>query len=520
MKLEAYELQNSGVTISRKLFNITYSKYKAMFSDACRKLYELCYQGSPSELSLIEIVKAMREEFPQYLKLFVSEIDASLSWTAKHSSYVLDIAKAKGYSDEFIQLVSLLHDAFEAKEALAALDSLDSHSRIKTKQCVTEVIHPRVNISTRVRDASKYKCDNPAVRELFVIPDGYQIVEVNTKCLFRDQALRMLGVSEEDIMEFNLTDEAAFSSCLSKEAELRHLEMFLSGAVKSDGRFAKLLNAKLTEEAQYSIANKGGITVVQKFVERAFIDSLNARCEAVTAFRKELEEQYADVKVFYVSSDIVYFEVTKSGFNSNTSHTSVEFEVPEIVHGSPALDYCSGEYLPLYTAIEGVSGEYILQGDLMNKGYYTESKPVKVKFLSKVGNRIKEQILSYYPISEVYYSSEKNAKGELITKTLVPKVGNEISSLEIMSEEALFKKIGAMSKLSAYYALRFRISVEPEFEGVSGAYLDLVADLLCAYYYISNGLCSYTMINSDYSYVTKEMYNKACYEAYELFKRL
>lgn len=115
------------------------------------------------------------------------------------------------------------------------------------------------------------------------------MIRVDTRKIMRNKAMSMLGATEQDIKTMEESEKGFFSAVLTQEEELDFLDYFLQGVVKARGTAADLLNERLESEAQYSMTNSGGITVLETFAERAFIESLNERCDFVREQRAELE---------------------------------------------------------------------------------------------------------------------------------------------------------------------------------------------------------------------------------------
>lgn len=520
MKIEVSEIQRNGFVIYKSRYENVANKYRVLLHDACTRLYDACYLGSPSMFTLSEIVKAMNEEFREYMSLFISNIDSTFEWSAKRCNYVLAVAKAKNLDSEFISLVEMLKDALFCQEALDALNDLAQHSKIRAKDRLYDVVYPRISIFTRVSDSSNIGFENKVFLETTEYTAPSNIRVCNTKGIEYRVALEMLGIETSKASKIVELKKPVFTDCLSFDEECNFLDDFLSGSIKCTGKAKKFLERVLADENVYSLT-KNGVSTVERFCNKVFSTCLEERCNAVKDFREKLQQEFKSVYPLYVDGDEVWFGVSQDS-DISTKQTSeqiesrmsseMNFSVPTRLYGAVAIDYESGSLLPMYLAASGMIGEYISDADIFQKGYYADGKPLKVKILTKSRSGIKERTRVFYSIKDVYYSDERNAYGELVTKSLEAKVGNEISVSEC-SENELFKLFNVNSKTDLYFCVRQYLSESAKLCFDSTGYLDLVTDLVCAFLYFKSGISVYDFYNIGYGYVDKGMYNAALFDA-------
>lgn len=520
MKIEASEIQRNGFVIYKSRYENTANKYRVLLHDACTKLYDACYLSSPSMFTLSEIVKAMNEEFRDYMKLFISSIDSTFEWSAKRCDYVLAVAKAKDLDADFISLVEMLRDALFCQEALSALSDLAQHSRIRAKDRLYDVVYPRISVFTRVSDSSNVGFENKVFLETTEYTATSNIRVCNTKAIEYRVALEMLGVETSKASKIVELKKPVFTDCLSFDEECVFLDDFISGNIECTGKVKKLLAKAFADENVYSLT-KNGVSTVERFCNKVFSACLEERCNAVKEFREKLQQEFKSVYSLYVNGDEVWFGVSQDE-NVSTKQTleqieskmgsEMSFSVPTRLYGAVAIDYESGEPLPMYLSASGMIGEYISDADIFQKGYYADGKPVKVKMLSKSRSGVKERTRIFYSIKDVYYSDERNAYGELVTKSLEAKVGSEISISEC-SESGLFKLFNVNSKTDLYFCVRQYLAENAKLCFDSTGYLDLVTDLVCAFLYFKSGISVYDFYNIGYGYVDRGMYNAALFDA-------
>lgn len=512
MRLATSEM-NKGVVIEKSNLEQAINRYKILHSNACYKLYNMYYLSSPSVFSLYEFVKAFRQEFRDYFSLFVSDLDSTIDWSTKRCEYAIAVAKAKGYSEDFIELLYVVRDIFHSRESLEALNSLKSRCKLNQKARLTDTVVPRLSVSTQVRDASFFKCDSKAVSETFQRATNSEFIHLSTKSAKLECALKELNIPQEEIDKVKASGMAFFSSCLSQEDELYFLEYFLSGAVTADGIYAEVLAERLSQDNEYHVSARGNITKVVPFVETVFVNSVNARIEIANKKREELNKNYSNIHTFFVNDDEIIFEVANEPFMYNTN----AFKVPTMLGGTFLIDYKTGGSYPMYNMFSGYVGEYISEVDIFENKYYAEGKPVKLKFLEKTSRGIKQSVVNAYNIADVYYSDERNASGELITKTL----DSKYSERNFEVSDSLRSLVYRNSNESLYYTIRKQVtSTMLVDDNIREGYLDLVADLVCAMIIIKVKGEFYILQNTGYDYITESLYNMACYEANEIMSTL
>lgn len=512
MKIEAAELNANGIKISKRLLEDAIKKYKARYYDMCYVLYDNYWQSTPSEFCASDVKRAFMQEFPDVFKYLISRKDATVDWSSKRIRYALAMCNHRNVSRNALDLLDYLRILLESKEALDSLNNIYERGKFGVKGRKNVTFSPKINLSTHVADNSKFKFDNPAIHEAISISADSVLIRVDTRKIMRNKAMSMLGATEQNIKTMEESGKGFFSAVLTQEEELDFLDYFLQGVVKARGTAADLLNERLESEAQYSMTNSGGITVLETFAERAFIESLNERCDFVREQRAELEKKYSVVKPFYVDNDGVLFEVSRG--NAADTDYDEKFEVPKRFVGSFAIDYCKSMMLPSYCMLSGNFGELISKDDVLDNGYYTEAKPVKIDMLFKSGNNVKKRSMLYYNIADVYYSDERNEMGELATNTLRPKIGDTLS-LDYESEQSLFDNYNVTSRLGLYRTIRSKLarSVFNIPDEKKQGYFDLVADLVCAFKYFDCCGKTYECVNSCYDYVTESEFDMACYDA-------
>lgn len=515
MRIEAYELNKvTGIDISKTKLKKSLKYYRGMYCNACEKLYDL-YFLSEIELDMIELVRAMNEEFPEYMHLFRNEVDAIMDWTSNRCRYILDIAKGYNFSDKFISVVKILETLFKSSEAISALTNIENRCKFTRGTSVKNLL-PKINISNRVYDSSLYNFDNFAVQELFYTMSSERLIYVNTNDILRLAVLREIGVSDLDIEVIKSRNESYFVKGLTYDEELIYLDLILSGAVDINGTYADLLKEKLDENAQYSIASTKtrGMTVVSTFADQMFIKSLSDRCEYVKLRREELQSRYAYVRPYYVLNSGVYFAVSDEEYK----YSGTSFDAPRVFTGMYAYDYVKNEFLSEINLLEGISGEYISEADAIAQGYTVTASPIKVKTnIYKSGDSVKMSIDNYYPISECRLSEDKDFSGKYISRPLVAKY-DEAFMLLRKTPQDIWGTESETNKQDFYNNIRSKVNTVFKITDNLECYLDYVAELVCALKYLTNGAGSYSTVYDCYSYITEDLYNKACYDAILLYR--
>ena len=139
--------------------------------------------------------------------------------------------------------------------------------------------------------------------------------------------------------------------------------------------------------------------------------------------------------------------------------------------------------------------------------------------MSKSGARLKDSTFEYYPISRVLYNGDKDENGNYVSRSLVPVILEDfvISFSDISS---IYNKFGVSNKNELFKGIRKNLVQTFTVDISTVTYTNLIADLVCALIFADCGYPDYDLVMDNYMFITDDIYNKACFEAEEIYKEI
>lgn len=503
----ATEDLKKGIEVDIVKYRDTVARYQCSLSDACLKLYDMCYLGSPSELDDVEVKRGIIQEFPEYCKYLMNYTTGVYSWSEQMMLYAQYKTRGTKRGSEFGEVIACFSQALRAREALELLNNIAIKININAKR--PKVLKPRFTTSEWLKDISVFNCNSSVIMEIAKRKDNTRIVEVNTISDVRDYLItEYMRISPEKLAK-RVSGNAFFVKGLTRSEELKIFYLIVINAVECDTHFGKAYEAKRMKEATELFENKKARRQ-EPFESVVFQATRDKRSTKIAKEREKYKQ--GGCKTFFMDASSVYFEVE----TKVSTQASIQTDKPE--NGKYAIDYTTGHQFQMFNLLDGVSGEFISAKEVERQGYCPIVSAVPIRSISVDRGVPAVNIDWYYPIYGVLYNDAQNDAGEFISKSLIPLVGDKIRLREV-KEDALLKYFDAKNRLELFDSVRQRLRLEfkvpaPYYEG----YKDYVADLVCAFMYLNFCQRDYEFRNTFYDFLSDEMKLKAFVDAQRQFE--
>lgn len=500
MRIACTTINNNGVSLKKSLINESLFKYNGVFGRALFKLYDLGYQNSPSVFDLTDFRSALLSDFPDEISLLRNNLAGKIELDNED---IIKYAMLKTTNAEFKNLLSIYHDVLVSKNALKAFDTLLSHIKLPKKSDIVKV-KSRLGVSGSVHNFNSLPLDCIPVQECFNLNDNETLVRYNTADIMVKAILLRLGYSLDEYISHKESGEPFFISGVSQEDELSLLSIIISGKVVADGKFGKELMDDVNKYYEDFYKTHDAHIHCLNYEEVIFNASLDERISLINEKRKSFT---ANFREFYVTTNEIIFVVEKDDIiSSSTSY----FKDNKLHLGAVTVSHENRCEFSKINTLCGLCGEFIHESVVKEKGLIAKGLPVSIKFGLVIGKRFKLSSLNYYPIYNVYYSDESS--------NIVPLLGNDIHI--IMSDiETIFQKFGVSCKAELFDYILKATDVDLPSSDISRVeYEKLVSDLTTALIYAECGILDYDMYGSNYTWVTDDIFYRACIEAENLFK--
>ena len=500
-----------GIEVDVVKYRDAISKYNCLLSDACLKLYDLCYLGSPSELDDKEVIRGIIQEFPEFCKYLMEYSTGIYSWSEQMMLYAKFKTRGLPRGEEFAEVITAFSSALRAKEALKLLDNIGVKIGVNSKRI--KVIKPRFTLSEWLKDVSVFDCNLPVVMEIAKREDNTRIVTVDTSEYLRTYLItEYMGVPEEKLKQ-STSSKGFFIKGISRVEELQIFYLIVTNAIECDTKFGKAYEKKRMREVSEVFESKK-MHKQEAFESVVFQATRDKRSAKIAKEREKFKE--FGCRSFFIDAYRVYFEV-KNG----TSLSSEAFERPRPDNGKYAIDYSTGKQFQLFNLLDGITGEFISDKEVKRNGYFPIVSPVLIKRVT-LGNGDKPIVNAewYYPIYGVLYNDAVNDKGEYISKSLTPLVGTKVR-LRHVPEESVLKYFNAKDSVELFDAVSLRVKPRCRVpRQYAGGYKDYITDLVCAFIYLNFCQMDYEFRNTFYDFLSDEMKLKAFVEAQWQFENL
>lgn len=507
MKIAVQKLNANGITISKELLEKSLLKYNSIFSNESYKLYDLGYISSPSEFNKSEFLKAVYQQFPNSKDLLISNITGELVLDSDLISYAI----LKLNNKEFSVVMESFKKIVESNEAIENLSSLYTKLSIKKKTSV--VIKPRLSVSNTLADYSTYKLDGFGIMDCFERQEDTHLVKVCINEILLKYLCFEVGISEDCYNKYKLTGKSFFIDGLTAGQELNFINYLLNGVIKPDGKFGKELEDVLLSYYSKLFSSNNPRFSCDKFEATIFIKALDEVLMYTKAERAKIES--IGGSELYVTDKEIIFEVPNIISEKNWSC----FNDNKLMVGNYVMDYVTHEELSKCNNLLGICGEYIKKSDVEELGYFPLCQPVKLHYMSKSGAKLKDSTFEYYPISRVLYNDDKDENGNYVSRSLVPVILEDfvISFSDISS---VYNKFGVSNKNELFKSIRKNLVQTFTVDTSIVTYTNLITDLVCALIYADCGYPDYDLVMDNYMFITDDIYNKACFEAEEVYKEI
>lgn len=500
MRIACNNINNSGILINKDLLNKCIFKYNGMFGRALFKLYDLGYQSSPAIFDLYDFRSCLFDDFPDEKYLLRDNLSGKVDIS---DSNMIKYAIMKTSNQEFKEVLSIYLDILVAEKALNAFTLLLSRIKIPKKSSVIK-LKSRLGVSGAVKNYNNLPFDVDAVRECIIVPDDEYLVTYNTSHVLVKKILERLGYSSDSYEEYKKSGKSFFISGVSQDDEIKLLSLIISGKINADGKFGKELVDDVNKYYNDFYTSHNQKVHCLNYEEVIFNSAIDERNNLIAKRREELSKY--GFRDFYITNDSIIFAVKK---NSDVSFDKPYFENNTLKLGIATLSHENKNEFSKINTLCGLCGEFIHESIVKENNWYTKGVPLSIKFGLFSGKRFRLSELSYYPIYNVFYS-EKDCE-------VKPLLGNEIHIIVRDWNETL-NQLGVSSVSQLYDLFLKAVDVDlpsPDIDRVK--YEKLIADLTTALVCAECGVLEYKMQGSRYTWLTDDIFYKACVRAEELF---
>lgn len=503
MRIASQNINNSGIVLSRTLINKSIFKYNGVLGRALFKLYDLGYQSSPSVFDEADFRSALSKDFPSEMYLLRDNLRGKISIDDES---MVRYATLKSSDEDFKDVMSVYLDLLIARNALDSYNTLVSRVKIPKKNDKFKV-KVRLGVSGSVKNYNSLPLDNSAIRESFLLEDDEELVTYNTSEVMIKEILKRLGYSDEEYYSHKDSGQPFFILGVSQKDELSLLPIIISGKIIADGKFGSELVSDIQKYYNDFYSIHTSRIHCLNYEEIIFNSSLNERISMINDKRADFKDkQFRD---FYVTTDEIVFAV-----KSNTEKFSKPYFKDNKLHlGIATLSHENRCEFSKINTLCGLCGEFVHENVVRNNDWVAEGTPISIKFGMLSGKKFKMSELLYYPLYNVYYSSENGQ-----ASNIKPLLGNDIHIL-VSNLDDIFKRLGVSSKYELFDKFLKATDVSlPSKDIIRSKYEELVADLATALVYAECGELDYDLCKTGYTWVTDEIFYRASVEAEELFK--
>lgn len=504
MKIACTNINNNCIIMSKTLINKAIFKYNGVLGRALFKLYDLGYQSSPSVFDLMDFRSALFADYQKEVPLLRDNLRGKIDI---EDEIMIRYAIMKTKEDSFKEVLSIYLDILIATKSLDAYSKLISKVKIPKKNDLVKV-KPRLGISGSVSNYNAVPIDIPAIRESFLVEDDEELITYNTADILVKEIVKRLGYSEEDYLSYKSSGQPFFVTGITQQDELTILPNIISGKIVADGRFGSALVEDIQKYYNEFYTNHDSRIHCLNYEEVIFNGALDERIKLIAEKRSKFGDM--PFRDFYVTTREITFavktgveKVGKSYFKNNILHL-----------GIATLSHENRNEFSKINTLCGLSGEFIHESVVKERGWIAEGLPVSIKFGMLSNKRFKMSELNYFPIYNVYYNNEDGIK----SSSIKPLLGNDIQ-IVVSNLDEVESSLGVSSKRELFNKFLRATNVDLPYKDVNRQkYEELVADLATALVYAECGELEYELCGVDYNWVTDEIFYRASTEADELFK--
>lgn len=499
MRLACLEINSKGIVLSKSLVTKTVHKYNGLLGRSLFKLYDWGYQSSPSVFDIIEFREALYSDFKDDIVLLRNNLTGKLEFD---DEFMVKFAITKSSNPEFKSAMRIYLDILTAQKALDAYNLLLARVRVPKRSDVIRV-KPRLGVNGKVSNENILPLDNSAIRESFVLEDDEVLVKFDTSEVLIKETFKNLGYTDEDYILHKQTGQPFFIRGIAQEDEIALAPVIISGKIITDGKYGKELEESIAK--YYSEFFSSHTTRVHCVEHETVIFNLalDERLKLIAEKRKTLGE----FREFYVTSTEIIFAVKTSSIKKSY------FKDNTLDLGVVVLSHDSRRELAKLNVLRGLSGEFIHEDVVRDKGYITEGLPIDIQFGIISGKSFRLSNFNYYPLYNVYYQNKDGSKGANIS----PLLGVDIHII-VSDINDIFKKFEVSSVRELFSSVLEYVDVVTPVGVLEYTYKNLVADLTVALILVECGETKYTLLGSNYDSINDLIFYQASIEAESLFR--
>lgn len=422
MRVSVNALGSAKLAIDNALFTDVVCKLQSERSAALYDLYLMGMISSPSVIVLPDFRKALSQQSADDFKFLISR-DGKLLMTQEMMGYAILMAK-----DEDFKKALSLYKCYDFVSS--QLTSLKTKVQDSLANGLAKVTFGGVGvvkgISAKIGITDKFIYNNGymscvALRDCVVRRPKTRIIDIDLRGEYLKGLAEVVGVPAKEILNRASSNQSIFIKGLTFEEEKTVAEALSRGDIVPNGDFADLLNKAIIEarnSEQAQALHFASDTVRQN----TFYKALSLRFQTMENARKEFER--FNPRVIWVSEQFVTLEVEQGFFPK--PDVIIDYR-PRMQTGYFLYDNHAKQSLSKENLISGICGELVSEETVKSQGYYTEGFPVTInssRLVRYSGNwAVSTTESKYYYLQDVYYSDERNNNGELISKNIIPVVG-------------------------------------------------------------------------------------------------
>lgn len=498
MRLSATSINNRGVKLSVTKLKECAFELNSKVGKALYVLYDMGYLSSPSAFNRETVLKGLLQEFPSDVSILMSNMDGNFNIDSLRIRHGLLATN----NESFRSVIKVVYSYYRNSEELEIINKLLCNKSISNK--TDYAFNPKISVSESVIN---FRCpvdlNSRAVQSCLVPDMGYEFKEYKLSHLVVLGLCRKVGVPDEVFQSHNTSGKAIFLKGLSLSDEADLINPLIKGDLPTSGEFASLLESSIfsyyKDIMEDSSVRYGRMAYDAEIYSICFKD----RMDYVARLRKTMQA-VGGIEYLLTQTSIVYqvpsgtLSVKRKEFNWDTI-------------GNFILDWGTASELHKVNLIEGVSGEFISEKYCTGMKYKKTGAPTMLKSVVNLGNgEIRVDTLPYYNIINVRDASDSE---------IPPLMGRRYQFVFSDISEVL-SKFGARSQEELTEGLYKKVITSFSLTCLDSEYRLLVSDLAVGLIFMDCGYPEFKSLVSNKSFITKDIFYKACYDADMLFKSL
>ena len=377
---------NKGIEIERNKIVKNNLKYIKQYSKRCYELYDLGYISTPSIFMEDEFLSVILDEFPEYSKKIISGVNKRFVKEADYIKYVCNVIK----DDKFTDIMLKYADICESIEAFDNYTNLMSHTNLRKRFRTTKVKAIILTLSS-ICNKSVLPLDNKYIQDVFYVEDNNIVVAYNYSDLWIRDICETCNISIDEYEYCKEHNKSLFDDRLTFEDDCNYINYLLSGDFITDNNNSKKLYDYLLNYYQIVKNNK-------PFLNEIFSHISSDLSERIADIKEEVKK--LNGKLLYMTNFNIYFQISKSD-----NETLYDCDNNDESIGRYVYDSIKGFNFNIANVLNGISGEFISEDAVKNRGYNTRGLAIEINDYTRNGKCV---VKNYFPIYNVFDKDGKN----------------------------------------------------------------------------------------------------------------